>query len=411
MGRLFPIIPIRINVRHYKNLSRFLLLWVFFVSQVAAAKLGPLELNPRIVLSLEANDNINFSEVEPLEDIILGARLEANGTWEFTRVTALDFDLGFGYEHYFNNEDIATDNASISLIPDLEFNFEVHFSEYIRLKISDKLDLARDPSDISVLGEDGNLVLDLVRFDRIENSFTADLEWEMSSRNRLNLQYTRRDLIPFDDEFDSTERTHQNLSATLQRQFSPSWSGGLTAGYNWTEYAINQQNDGDGYSVGAFANWRLSDFLSFSGSIGKSWNEFETNGRNGDFSDPSSWYWSLEMNHSPTRTFSYVVGWNQNESLGYISNTILTQRVFVSAVWTAFSWGDLQSNLSHEWGDESGGFVEESYDRTFFTIGTETSLGPNTTFNANYRYTLKDSNRFGRSYEQNAILLSITHRF
>lgn len=378
---------------------------------VLAAKIGSVTFTPQLVLSTEFNDNVNVSEDRPLEDLILRARLEFQGTWQITEANAFRFGFGGGYEKYINNSQLDRGSLLLVAAPESSFEFEVRLSEYMQLTLFDEFRFSRDPTDVVRRNDRGEVDFNALQYNRIRNVGGLRYTWELNSRNLLNVEFSRLDVIAEDDQFDSTNRTMYELMGRFTREFSSRVQGGVEYSVYDNDYEEDFQNDGSGQRISAFSQVQLSPMVQVSGSLGYSINKFETGAEIGDTTDPEFIFWNATIRHSPFADFSYLASYERQSNFGYTANLTRVDRISLTGVWAGFAKSEIRGTFMYDWGEDSGGDFAEDYSRYLFSLGTEFETGPNSDLSLDLRHVRKDSNMQGRKYRQNAITITWRYRF
>jgi hypothetical protein len=130
-----------------------------------------------------------------------------------------------------------------------------------------------------------------------------------------------------------------------------------------------------------------------------------------DQHDLADWYANILVSHRINAMLSQAVSAGHENQLGVNSNYITLNYVRHTVTWNIIRNTLLTTEFFYEDANDSGGFIDEHFQRygAAGTIGYQ--LTPHVTLGLRYQYTQKDSNVAGRNYIQNRVSLDGTYSF
>ena len=131
--------------------------------------MGSLYFDLSSYFNVEVNDNVNFSGVRSLDDVILRAGVSFDGNLELTSFNSFSLNFDLAYSKYLNNPELDSSNSFLDLSDDSEFAFKVLVGSF-EISLYDRLGFTADPTDSVVVDPDSNVVdfniLQYARFNR-----------------------------------------------------------------------------------------------------------------------------------------------------------------------------------------------------------------------------------------------------
>ena len=139
--------------------------------------------------------------------------------------------------------------------------------------------------------------------------------------------------------------------------------------------------------------------------------DFDSNGLIRDMSDLSDYYANILISHRLNAQISQALSAGHESQLGVNSNYITLNYIRHTITWNIIRNTLLTTEFFYEDANDSGGFIDEHFQR-FGAAGTfGYQLTPHVTLGLRYQYTQKDSNVPGRDYIQNRVSLDGTYSF
>ncbi|MCC5835581.1 MAG: hypothetical protein JJU20_12670 [Opitutales bacterium] len=370
-----------------------------------------MTFTPRVTGEARYSSNVNQSSQNPLWDVILSTRLQLIGDWPVTRFNTLDFSLGAGYERYLRNPELNSSRLSTSIVPDLDIEFSIRVTDYIRIQVREQLELKQDPTDAVGVDDSGNFVFDALQYNRLDNTVSATTYWDVNSRTVTQVGLRRNDIYPLDDLFETTRRIQETMDWLLQRQMGTRFSGGLSAAYTRSRYRQGLLNDGNSTSAGVFMNSQITPRINLLSRVSHSWQSFSAGGEIEDSSQPRNLLWSMQLRHTPEPRLTYTATVARSTQFGFTANTTVLDNYGLAFVWTGFRLGDVRLSGNHTRGRDSGGVLAERYTRNSIRADFAMEIGANAGLSLRYQFSTKDSNRDDRDYDQHIFGASVFYQF
>jgi len=375
-----------------------------------------MELNPVVEGSLGYNSNITRSENDPIGDWVVDFRAGVSGVFDLTEDNGISYGVSFSARHYLNNPELSTENKSTSVIfvPEFEVGLDVPLTDFIRLSFDNDLSVSRDATNAVGRDEEGNPLANLANFNRLTNLFRAGIIWDLNARNSLSLFYNRTDLYPFDDFFEDTQRTTEQIVLNWRHIYNEKLVLNGSGGYFRTRFYTDFGNPSDGYFLNGSADVTLTDLINLNFGLGYNWSDTGTSGLIRDLSGDragTGWDGSVSITHAFNSIMAYALSYSRAIDYGFLANTTTTNRLSLNYDWQGFLRSDLNVVASYDWGEDSGGQNAEEFERFYFRAGLDYQLGPDLRADVSYNYTRKWSNIANRSYEQHLFEVSLTYSF
>ncbi|HKK17363.1 MAG TPA: hypothetical protein VJ952_01670, partial [Opitutales bacterium] len=94
-------------------------------------RFGPVMVDMVGSFGIEYNDNINTSEVAPIEDVILQPGISFGLKWQINEYNEFDANIGMEYWHYLSESELNDFSNQIGLTPNTELSFRVLIKDVI----------------------------------------------------------------------------------------------------------------------------------------------------------------------------------------------------------------------------------------------------------------------------------------
>ncbi len=399
------------------SLAAFVLVLLFFVGMAPAQgqrgnlKLGRLYFDLTAYFEVEVNDNINASGVESLEDIILKSGVKFDGILDLSSFNSFSFNFDLGYRKYLDHPELDSSENFLDLSDQSELALVLLVGAF-EVRAFDRASFTADATD-SVIVDPSNAELDfnVQQYARFQNRVGLRTLWDMNSKSQWQFTIDRFDVIPLDTVFDNTRRREYTVGANFAYLVNQYLRVGPTASYFDNVYSEDFQNDSSGYSLGAFFDWQLTEFISLESTVSWVKQDFDTSGLNEDLSDTSTPNVNFALRHQLNSGYSHSFAFRRSTQFGFISNTTRVNRLAYSFNWNVSSNSLINGRLYHGEGADSGGIRPEAYDRFGFEVDYTHSFSSKFSGNFTYSYTDKSSNISERSYTQNRFLFALRYDF
>lgn len=362
---------------------------------------GPVRFRFGATFGVEYNDNINLAQHDERDDdIILRPMINFDAIWPITQLNTLRLDIGIGYSAYINHSENNTDGLLIA--PGTQIAFDIFIGDF-RINIHDRMSLQQDPLEEAALSN----VSDYSRF---ENTAGISVLWDLN-KVLITVGYDHYNFIAINDDFDYENHNSEILSGSIAFAVASTTNIGVESTAVYSYYDKDILNDSLDASVGGFIESQLTNYLRFRAAGGFQWIDFDDNGLIHDNNDLEDYYANIVLTHRLNAQFSHSVAAGHESQLGVNSNYVKLNYVRYMANWNFIRNTLLSAEFFYEDGNESGGFIDEHFERYGGAATLGYQLTPHVTLGLRYQYTEKDSDAPGRNYIQNRVSLDGTYSF
>jgi hypothetical protein len=362
---------------------------------------GPIRFRVSATVGVEYNDNINLAQHDEKEDdVIIRPQVNFDAIWPITQLNTLRFDIGIGYSAYIQH---SGDNTNgILITPGSQLAFDIFVGDF-RINIHDRMSLQQDPISEPQLSN-------VADYGRFENTAGISVLWDLN-KVVATIGYDHYNFIATNSDFDYLNRNSEMGSGTISLAVASTTNVGVEGYTAYSYYDQNVLNNSVDASVGGFVETQLSSYLRVRAAAGYQWINFDHNGSVMDQHDLADWYGNILISHRINAVLSQAVSAGHENQLGVNSNYITLNYVRHTVTWNIIRNTLLTTEFFYEDADDSGGFIDEHFQRygAAGTVGYQ--LTPHVTLGLRYQYTQKDSNVPGRNYIQNRVSLDGTYSF
>ena len=373
---------------------------------------GPVRFRISATAGLEYNDNINYAEINTEEDFIFRPQANLNILWPITQLNTLRLDLGAGYAFHFDHPEHNTNSILIS--PGSQLSFDVFVSDF-RINFHDRFSLEQDP-----IGEPG--LSNVTDYGRFQNTAGVSVLWDLN-KVVLTLGYDHYNFIATNDDFEYLDRNSEILMASISVAATSTTGVGIEGTYVFNRYDLDQLNDSDTFSIGAFVETQLTSYLRLRLAGGYQAISFDDGDTiilgfpgSGNFlilsdqADLDDYYINLLISHRINAAITHRLALGHESQFGVNSNFVTLNYVRHTATWNIINRTLISTELFYEEADDSGG-INEHFNRYGGALALGYQLTRHVTLGARYQYTQKDSDIFLRDYRQNRISIDGTYSF
>ena len=368
---------------------------------------GPVRFRLSATMGVEYNDNINLSETNQQSDIILRPQMNFDASWPLTQLNTLKMDIGLGYSFYLDHSSANTNGVLIS--PGSQLSFDIFIGDF-RINIHERPSLQQDPIAELQLSN-------VVDYGRFENTAGVSVLWDLN-KALLTVGYDHYIYVSTVSDFDYLNRNAEEISESLSIAVASNTSVGLEGSSVFTYYDQHLLNDSDTYSIGAFVESQLTNYLKVRGAAGYQW----INSDRGfvvdafgtpfaDKSDLSTYYANILITHRINATLHQTLSAGHESQLGVDSNFIMLNYIRHTLSWNVIRNTLLSTEFFYEDANDSGGFIDEHLLRFGGALTVGYQLTPHVTLGGRYQYTQKDSDVLLRGYDQNRVSVDATYSF
>lgn len=352
-------------------------------------------------LQSEFNDNINLSQADPQNDVILGPNIGIGFLWPVSEKNLLQFDIGVGYRTYLNHPEL----NSLQISPDSRLNYQIRILK-AQITVHDQFAVQVDPLSRPELSGGSSLL----NFRRFNNDLGFDVSWEAIRDVTLTAGYDYMLDRSLNSDFQELDRDDHLFHFAAYRPFGSRVTAGLVASYTTSEYVLPIQNNGQTLSAGPHFVARLGEFLTADAGLNYTRSTYDQTGSIQDQSDFEGLTYSGGLNHRMNSRTTEYVRLSKNISPGYHSNftDLLSVQYGLSVRLTAAV--SMNGTFAYEDVTSSGAGAEES-SRYIWYLGTALRISKHWNVGGSYSFAWKDSSERERDYTQNRVTLDITRNF
>src|SRR4051794_17533292 len=374
---------------------------------------GPVRFRLSATMGVEYNDNINLSEINEQDDFIFRPQIGLNMLWPVTQLNTLRFDIGLGYSFYAQHSE--NDTNGVLLAPGSQLSFDVFVGDF-RINFHDRFSLQQDPIDEGQISGTAD-------YGRFENYAGVSVLWDLN-KAVLTVGYDHYNYIATNDQFNYLDRSAEELSASLSVAVSSTTGVGLESSYVFTNYDKDLLNDNDAFSVGAFVETQISNYLRLRVAGGYQMINFDEDfvlfgplPPDGCFvvledqGDLNDYYVNALLSHRVNSALTHSIAVGHESELGVNSNYVTLNYVRHTAHWNIINRTLLTTELFYEDANDSGGFIDEHFHRYGGALSLGYQLTRHVTLGARYQYTKKDSDVLLRDYSNKRVSLYGTYSF
>ena len=215
--------------------------------------MGPVRFRFSATAGIEYNDNVNIAQVDKQEDFIFRPQLNFNALWPITQLNTLRFDIGLGYAFHFDHSEYNTNG--VLLAPGSQLSFDVFVGDF-RINFHDRFSLEQDP--VSEIGDPA--VGDVGDYGRFQNTAGVSVLWDLN-KAVVTFGYDHYTFLALNDDFDYLDRNSDAFMASLSIALSSTTGVGLETAYVFNRYTDDQLNDSETFSIGAFIETQITQYV------------------------------------------------------------------------------------------------------------------------------------------------------
>jgi hypothetical protein len=367
---------------------------------------GPVRFRFSATIGAEYNDNINYAEVNTQDDVIIRPNVDIDAIWPITQLNTLRLDLGIGYAFYLDHSEDNTNGILIT--PKSQIALDIFVGDF-RINLHDRFMLQQDPIQQPALSNTAD-------YGRFENSAGVGVLWDLN-KALVTVGYDHYTYVSTTSEFDYLNRNAEEISGAIDVLASSTTGVGVEGNAVFTYYDQHVLNDSDTYSAGAFVESQLTNNLKVRLAGGYQWINFDRNVVDffgflaPDEKDANDYYANILIGHRLNAMFSQSLSAGHENQLGINSNFITLNYVRHTTTWNIIRRTLISTEFFFEDAEESGGFIDEHFQRFGGAVTLGYQLTPHVTLGLRYQYTTKDSDVALRDYNQNRVSLDGTYSF
>jgi hypothetical protein len=361
---------------------------------------GPVRFRFSATFGIEYNDNINLADVNKQDDVIFRPQVNMNAIWPITQLNTLRLDIGIGYSFYADHPENDTDGLLIA--PGTQLAFDIFVGDF-RINFHDRMSLEEDPVSEIALSN-------VADYSRFENTIGVSVLWDLN-KAVATFGYDHYNYIAINDTFDYLNHNSEELTGSLYFTLTNTTGVGIESSYVFSYYDDNFLNDSQAFTIGAFVETQLTNYIKVRVAAGYQGIWFDHGGGVSDNSDLNDFYANILISHRVNSVLTHSIAAGHETQLGINSNYIILNYVRWTATWNILRNTLLSTEFFFEDADDSGGIFSEHAHRWGAALSLGYQLTQHVTLGARYQYTTKDSDQAFRDYDQNRVSVDGTYSF
>ena len=368
--------------------------------------LGPIRFRVSASVGVEYNSNINFAEVNEQDDVIIRPNVTIDAIWPITQLNTLRLDLGIGYNFYLDHSENNTN--AILIAPNSQIAFDIFVGDF-RINLHDRMSLQQDPIAEGALSN-------IADYGRFENTAGVSVLWDLNQA-LVSFGYDHYNFVSITDQFDYLDRNSEIVFGSIDFLLTPTIGVGPEANAVFTNYDKMVLNDNQDYSVGGFIEAQITNNLRVRAAGGYQWIDFDRGFVDffgfvaPDQKKLSDYYANILIGHQINAAIRQTLAAGHEAQLGVNSNYIELNYVRHTLTLNVVRGTLLSTEFFFEDADESGGFIDEDFDRWGAAVALGYQLTPHVTLGLRYQFTSKDSDVPLRDYDQHRVSFDGTYSF
>jgi hypothetical protein len=354
-------------------------------------------------LGIDWNDNVNSSDVDPQDDVILRPMLYLTGSYPLTQKNLLRLNVGVGYDYYLDDGDLST----WRLTSDSALSFDMQIKDVL-INLHTRVGYSRDSAQS---GEVANTALQ----GTLNSTSGVGFQWGLGDVI-LSGGYDRQYAISIANELSYQDRETDMINLRAGLQVHPQLQVGVEAPLSFTRYDEPVLNDNTGYGGSLYADWRPGTVFSIQPRVGYNAYNFKQTSLFALAQDADSFNGSLTLAHQPREAIGYDLSFGHELRLGLQADSVEATYARLNVRWAIMSRVTLSPGFFYEHGKQGiqgvvPGSRSETYDWYGPTISASLAIIENLSLSLNYRLTFRDSNSSDRGYTQNQVGLMARYTF
>ena len=365
--------------------------------------LGPVRFRASSGLGVEWNDNVAFSSLNPVSDLIFTPTLNLDAKWRVTEMNTLHFAIGLGYSYYSQHSQYDTNGPTVS--PNSELAFTLHVAN-LAITFRDQFSLMNDPTTLTSLSSQGGAA----NFRRFQNQAGLTTDWIANPIFDLKLTYDHYNLWILGNNLAGYSVPDQVINTVL---LEPRLKVGpaITVGLNMTASLIQESgSDALTYLIGPLVELDLSRFTRLSVEGGCQYFGSTGNSPGSEATRQSSPYSRVSIANRLNESLSHRLSYTRTIEPGYNSFYYSLNDLQYSVNWRVNSAVGLDMRLLYQH-NETSGSAGSTGNRYGTELSTRYQLTTSVSLGLSYRYTRSTQNIPDSTATQNSILLNVAYSF
>ena len=355
-------------------------------------------------VSLEWNDNISLTKVDPQSDYIVTPMIGIQANYPIGKQNLLNLSVNFGYEKYFDHNQYSQFTINGSSGSGLSFDLVV---KDVRINFHDRFQYAQLGAQQAAAAGPGTGT-----YGTFVNTVGLSSSWDMS-RLTFTLGYDHQNTLATSSSFNQVNGASELFNAQAGYLVDSALTAGVQSTASLMTYQEDVLNNNNIYTFGVYADWKPGDF--FTVHSGGGYTIYDPTSQPGDDQSQSldTWYANLKLTHQATAHFTYTLGAGHEITPGFQSDAIEDWYVRPGASWNLIRNVSLATSLSYEHGDTLGAQVAGNDESRFDWYNGQVSLSyspvKKVTMSLFYILTIRNSNASSDEYNQNLVGLQLSY--
>ena len=374
----------------------------FAALQPDSIRAGPVLLNLGTYVGVTFDDNINTSQNDAKSDTSIHAGVSFGLDWPARENSHVQLASDLGYVTYLAH----TRSDSIEIAPNSALTWNMSFEDGT-LTFYDQFDYSDEVITLpSVAG--------LNSLPRLENTIGAKVQWS-PDKWRLEAGLSHADFYSPDSAFKYLNRGSEYFSLKGAWSFAENTLAGMEFSASQTDYQITTQSDSTSYSLGPYASWNVTEFITADISGGPTIYRFDAAGFE-PASTLTSYYFNFDLSHKLTEFITQRLTTQRSVSLGYEKGNQYTELLsFTYALnWNATRNANVELSLTYENGKQPlilPSVEIENFHRVGISTGMSYRLTEKLGGGVHFSHWDRISDISGNNYTENSISFQMNYSF
>ncbi len=360
-------------------------------------------------LSVQWNDNINCTENNLQEDIILLPTLGTIISYPLTDRNLLQVNIIMGYSAYLFHQDL----SSFYLQSGSGLSFNIYIKD-ILINLHDRFSFMQNSAQNPTVAGTG-------AYGAFQNIVGLSAKWNLE-RVQLTLGYDHQTFLSTSGQFSDTDFSSESGYARAGYTLNSKLTAGLESTASYTYYNQDVLNNSTSYSIGVYGDWRPDSFLEIQPRLGCAIDVFGQNSQSVQNSTLNSWYADLKISDKVRRSVNVSLDAGHLISAGAQSDIVEDYYANAGIVWNFIRGLAFQTSLFFQHGNQGEGTTliapmnpyanlvsNEIYNWYGGGLGLTHAITRRFDLGLNYQFTQRASSLADRGYTQNLVGLMLTY--
>jgi hypothetical protein len=359
-------------------------------------------------LSLQWNDNINCTETNRQDDLILLPTLGVTMSYPLTDRNLLQVSFVTGYNDYLFHQNL----SSYYLQSGSGLSFDMYVKD-IRINLHDQFSYEQIASQQPTVSGTGS-------YGTFQNSAGLSGEWDLKNVT-FTLGYDHQTTMATSSQFDDSDSSTESGYARAGYKWNSKFTTGVESTAAYTYYDENVLNDNTTYSFGVYGDWQPDTAFHVQPRAGYTIDEFAQTSQSLQNSTVNSWYADLNISQEITHSVSYSLDVGHQVSPAAQSDVNEDWYANSSITWKFIRGLTFQTSFSYQHGNQGEGttligppsnnnlVANEIYDWYSGGLTVSHDITRRLGLSVNYGITERSSSIQNRGYTQNLVGVLLTY--